>query len=71
MATAKINKPKQFLDEARKLHRRKISSTECWPEAISNGSHKYVNTYLYVRLFKCPDEGQLLSDGGAPSASRV
>ena len=30
MATAKGNKPKQFLDEARKLHRRKISSTEFW-----------------------------------------
>src|SRR5712691_1314231 len=30
MAKAKPNKPKQFLDEARRLHRRGVSSTEFW-----------------------------------------
>ena len=30
MAKTKANPPKQFLDEARRLHRRKVTSTEFW-----------------------------------------
>ena len=30
MAKAKVNKPKQFLDEARRLQRCRVSSTEFW-----------------------------------------
>ena len=42
MATAKVNKPKQFLDEARKLHRRKISSTEFWNSLFGRASGRWI-----------------------------
>ena len=39
MAKAKLNSPKQFLVEARKLHRRSVTSTEFWNSLCGIDGH--------------------------------